>query len=660
MKKKLLSLSLVALMLLPSPLSSMIGASLRIEAESEKVVFVRDGGNGDGSTALKPYGKLEDAYSALGDKGGRVVICGKYTMKGAFEEPVHTGTVTVTQNYNDLDYREGTSLYTGGAGRRYILNGPTVFENINFSTSNKGGLFIISQYNRVEFGEGISCEGFDGSLVANAVTILGGEQSGLTPKKKNDGGSHIIVKSGNDILIAGLCRYVTSDNNRSSKIEIYGGEIKNLYSGNINGGKGDGSEVIINGGRFTGKLACEYGLSGKIKVTVNGGDFSECKSITGTALDSEIIIAENVEKQISSLVSGFKTVTTSKGSVVHKVPEEVFDRGSFTASDGTELPYRIYYPDGYETSAKKYPIFVYFHGNGSRGSDNKLQIGANNAIVSKVLNSGTDCVIIAPQAPKTSMWVYNYPGGANFDNLKTPKSLYLSAAIELINKTLEDDKIDSDRLYLGGGSNGAAACWSIIARNPRSAAAAIILAGTGATGYADKVAKACLYTPIWTFHGDADKTLSVEGTRGIVDAIEALGGKLIQYTEMPGRDHDIWMDAANTTGLLEWMFGQKRTDTCLPVLKTLDASVLEGGYQGGGNTSDPVDTKTPITTDDRVSESDKDETTKVHLTSENDPSTHSADLSDQDGGVVWGIVAAGIAAVITALAIVILKKKKNK
>lgn len=668
MKRKHLSLALVLMMLLPISLAAMSDMALQTNAATEKVVFVRDGGTGDGGSAEKPLGKLEDAYAALGDEGGRIVICGKYTMTAPFQEPVHTGTVAVTQNYNDLDYREGTSLYTGGAGRRYILNGPTVFENINFSTANKGGLFIIAQYNRVELGEGVSCEGFDGSLVASAVTILGGEQQGLAPLKKNDGGSHIIVKSGQEILIAGLCRQTTTDNARSSKIEIYGGEIKTLYSGNINGGKGDSSEIIINGGKFTGKLSCEYGLSGKVKVTVNGGDFSACSSVTGTAVDSEIIIAESVEKQLTPLVSGFKTVTTSTGTVVHKIPEEVFGSGSFISSDGTVLPYRIYYPEGYETSSGKYPIFVYFHGNGSRGTDNKAQLGANHAIVSKVLNSGTDCVIIAPQAPKTSAWILDseYPGGTGFDNTAAPPSPYLSAAIELINKMLEDEKIDTNRLYLGGGSNGAAACWSVISRNPRSVAAAVIQAGTGATGASEKVAEACLYTPIWTFHGDADKTLSVEGTREIVNKVKDLGGTLIKYTEMPGRGHDIWLDAANTEGLLDWMLGQKRTDTSMPLLKVLDTAALEGSSQGGVDfsgtettdtsaaTDTPATDKTPVTTGTAaVSGSDTANSTTANTA---EPSV------DEGGNTVLPIVIAVVAAaaVVAAVVVVIIKKKKQQ
>ncbi len=622
---------------------------------AEKVVFVKEGGSGDGSSVDAPLGTLEAAYAALGDAGGRVVLCGHYTMKAPFEEPVHNGQITVTQNYNDKDYREAGSLYTGGTGRRYILNGPTVFENIKFTTQNKGGLFFICQYNRIEFAEGILCEGFDGSLVANAVTLLGGEQLGLAPKKKNDTGSHIVVKSGSDILIAGLCRQMKADNDRSAKIEVYGGEITTLYGGNINGCKGKSAEIKIDGGEFTGKVACEYGLSDSVKVSVNGGDFSACKLITGTAINSEITVADKVEAVVTPLLSGFKTVTTSKGVVVNKIPEEVFGADNFTASDGTVLPYRYYYPEGYDGSSDKYPIFVYFHGNGSRGSDNKAQLGATHAIVSKMLNSGTDMVIIAPQAPKESAWILSgtYPGGTSHDPAKAPTSKHFSAAIELVNKVMEDPRIDRDRLYISGGSNGAGACWSFISRNPRSVAAAVILAGTGSTGGAEKVAPTLLYTPIWTFHGDSDKTLNVAGTRQIVTAVEELGGKDMLYTEMAGRDHDIWVDAANYKGLIDWVLSQKRTDAVFPISKVLDTSLIEENYV-------PAET-TPADTDGAENTTAPADSSAVNGTAADTSADTSGVHSDETkANIALPIgIGAGVLALIAITVVIILKKKKK-
>ena len=622
--------------------------SIEANAAAEKVVFFRKGGNGDGLSADSPTGSLTSAYGLLGEQGGRLVLCGDYTMPGGFVEPVHTGVITVTQNYNDIDYREEGALRTGGTARRYVLNGPTVFENIRFATTNEAGILIIAQYNPVELGEGVICEGFKGTLVANSLSVIGGNQKDLAPKKVNNTDSDIKIKSGSGILVVGLNRQIDETIDRNANIEISGGEISMLYGGCVNAGKGKSAVITINGGEFTGKLSCEYGLSDSVKVSVLGGDFSSCSIITGTAINSEISVAKNVESAVTPILSGFKSVTTSEGVKVNKVPEEVFGANTFTSADGTTLPYRYYYPEGYESSSDKYPIFVYFHGNGSRGTDNKTQLGATHALVNKVLNYSEDCVIIAPQAPKTSAWILDseYPGGTGFDNTTEPKSKYLSAAIELVNTILKDEKIDRSRLYIGGSSNGAAACWSLISRNPRSVAGAVILAGTGSVGAADKIAPAYLYTPIWTFHGDADKTLSVEGTRGIVNAVSALGGSSIKYEEIPGRGHDIWVDCANTQGLYEWLFSQQRKGETPLLSATLDAALLDADY-GKDAELDAVEGDALTTDVDTI------------VTQENASDTEQGGKDNGAGSALpIGIAAAVIALALVAVIVVVKKKKK--
>lgn len=644
--KKILSVILTVLTVLPM---SLIGAGT-VSAETPKpsstVVYVKDGGNGDGKSAASPLGNLSEAYNALGDAGGRIVICGKLTLTGAFQEPVHEGLVIVTQNWDDLDYRPEGSLYTGGASRRYILNGPTQFENIRFTTTNKQGLFFICNNNYVTMDQGIIAEGFDCSLIANAVTVLGGRQNGLAPLKDRGYDSHITVKSGT-FLIAGMNRQMTTtDNTGTAYIDIYGGEIKTLYGGSVNGGTTAGANINIYGGKFTGKVDCGYGVVKNLTVNLNNGDFSACTSVTGsTSAESKITIAKSVEDSVMSKVSLFKTIETSEGVKTTLIPEEVFGAGSFTASNGKTLPYRVYFPAGYDKSAdKEYPVFFYFHGNGSRGTDNKLQLGNNHAVVSKVLNSGTDCIIVAPQCPSSpNAWILDngYPGGKGFDPEKKATSPHLEAAIELCNKFLAEEKIDKTRIYVSGGSNGAAACWSLISRSPYTVAGAIILAGTGSTGAAERVAANCLSTPIWTFHGDADKTLSVEGTRQIVNKINELGGTLCKYTEMPGYDHNIWVDAVNMDGVIDWMLSQKRTDSVGVFSQVLDKDAK------------PAEPADKPSTDSNTGNTDE-QTAPVTT-----PDTDAGKDGQNNSPILPIAIAAGALAAVGAVLAIVFKKKKK-
>ena len=94
---------------------------------------------------------------------------------------------------------------------------------------------------------------------------------------------------------------------------------------------------------------------------------------------------------------------------------------------------------------------------------------------------------------------------------------------------------------------------------------------------ANALVKSYLDMPIWTFHGDADTTLSIEGTRGIVDAVKAAGGTKINFTVISNGSHNIVGEAAGTAGLVDWIFAQAndRFKNTLPGAKP-DAGDLDG------------------------------------------------------------------------------------
>ncbi len=633
--KKVLALLLCIMMLLPMCLA---GGNFVYAAEADKkVVYIKDGGDGDGSSPDKALGLITPAYQALGDEGGRIVVCGAFTLQADFTEPVHSGEIIISQNYNDIDYRAEGTFTTNSSGRRFILNGPTSFENITFEGKLGTYILFIAQNNKITMGEGIECKNFSFSQIANAVTVLGGRQYGVTPAADHGRDSDITIKSGKFIVV-GMNRQMSDAWDGTANITILGGEIKTLYGGSVNAGSAKASKITVNGGKFTG--ACDAGntVSGTLELTINGGDFSDCSGIGGGNCSSTVTVAKAVEADVLSKLSSFKNIHTSEGVKHQYIPEEVFGSDSFTAENGAALPYRVYFPQGYDKTADKtYPVFFYFHGLGSRGTDNKLQLGSTHALIPKVLNSGTEFIIVAPQCPKTSQWVMNsnYPGGTGFDPDTTPESPYLIAAIELLNKFIKEEKTDITRIYLGGASNGAAACWSLISRSPNTVAGALIQAGTGSTGAPERVAEACLSTPIWTFHGDKDTTLSVEGTREIAAQLQALGAKHFKYTEMPGYNHNIWSDAANMPGVIEWLLEQKRVDST------------------GVFTQRISDAPAPTPPESQAPETQA--TEALSPTTDTENATEGGDFP-----TVAIIVAAAVTVTVAAVAAVIVTKKKKK
>lgn len=115
----------------------------------DDVVYVKDGGTGDGRTADTAVGNLEAAYEALLSRtnikdnskaNGTIVICGKLTISQHFNyysEITHAGTVTYTGSYGGTDYDGVLLIYAASKDaltpkdeHRFQLGGPTVMENL--------------------------------------------------------------------------------------------------------------------------------------------------------------------------------------------------------------------------------------------------------------------------------------------------------------------------------------------------------------------------------------------------------------------------------------------------------------------------------------------------------------------------------------------------
>lgn len=565
MKKSIFSLVFVSILCVVFGCISVFAA--------DQVVYVSDGGTGDGTTAATPVGTLSAAYDMLGTSGGTVVVVGKITVADDFTEPEHSGVVTVTQLYGGTDYRTGDDYGINIAQTRYILNGDTTFKNIAFrgdTAKSYNHVLIVAQFNHIVIDEGVECLNYGNfSTIAHAASIVGGVQSGADKYNtvSTDLDSHITVKSGR-FMICGYSRQVDKVFEGMAHIDISGGIIDNIYPGTANKGSGADTRITISGGTFVSKIitGTVSVVSSTLNIKVTGGDFSEFISADGTVAAGGTSILDVSEfadgDALAKKASNFTKIITEKGVVQTLVANDVFEYGTFKASNGITLPYRYYLPEGYENSAKNYPVFLYMHGNGSRGSDNTTQLTTNGAALNnEVLNSQYDCIMIAPQCAKSPReWVSNYAGSAAFANEIEigvyENGDYLNAAVELLDYFLNTYRADTSRVYVTGSSNGGGATWSITARYPYVFAAAAPLAGCELYDGTDAIASRYAHQNIWTFHGDKDATLPVEATRAMVNSIKNAGGS-IKYTEIAGGGHNIWSQAAKTEGLVDWIFSHE-------------------------------------------------------------------------------------------------------
>lgn len=77
---------------------------------------------------------------------------------------------------------------------------------------------------------------------------------------------------------------------------------------------------------------------------------------------------------------------------------------TFEAADGTEVLYRFAAPEKTE-DGKSYPLVLFLHGAGERGTDNKAQLehGAPD-ILRGAADLGQPVYLIAPQCPPEKWW----------------------------------------------------------------------------------------------------------------------------------------------------------------------------------------------------------------------------------------------------------------
>ena len=557
-----------------------VALSAASAAAEPGVVFLKSGAAGDGSTAETPFGTVSECFAALGDEGGTIVLCGEFAQDANYPSSgkphLHSGNVTITSVYDGVDYRTAGAQWLLKKGYRFQLGGPTAIENVHVkcTAASNNFLLLICNYYPLTMGEGVTNEGFTFSAVANSITVLGGCQDNLN-NKNPDSNDPTVTVNGGEVLICGFDRgaaknFGNTTSPGTSRITVNGGIVHNVFAGSVqNGLRGGSTDIVINGGKFAGsiypgKYGANVAAGPEIKLTVKGGDFTGCNSIYMAKYDAsqkvtvDIKDAGDAEWTVFNLLSATQDIDEFVSN--YKLPIVSMKVGeTFTASDGTVLPYRIYAPEDVAADAKL-PLVLFMHGNGSRGSDNVTQVtsGGSAALVT-LINYKEPAIIVAPQCISESAWILpgKYAGNPDY-SLDEPKSPYLQAATELLDHIVATENVDVSRLYVTGSSNGAGATWDFVIRHPGKFAAAIPVAGCGDGSKTDGLGALIAQTPVWTFHGDADATLDVSGTRALVAAAEAAGAKEMIYTEVPGADHNtIWRIAATTPNFAEWMFAHK-------------------------------------------------------------------------------------------------------
>jgi glyoxylase-like metal-dependent hydrolase (beta-lactamase superfamily II)/dienelactone hydrolase len=212
---------------------------------------------------------------------------------------------------------------------------------------------------------------------------------------------------------------------------------------------------------------------------------------------------------------------------------------------------------------KTYPLVIYLHGAGERGSDPRIALAnsGGTTFASPAWQAEHPCFVMAPQVAENGFWTQD-------------------AYIELIAKaamTLPmEAPIDANRIYITGLSMGGMGTWKAISKYPQLFAAAMPICGAG-----DPFAvRNAVDVPVWAFHAADDPVVKAYGyqenallsktvgSRWLVNSLRGAGNRNVRYTEYPAGymaslglgGHASWIPAYADQQAKEWLFSFSRKD----------------------------------------------------------------------------------------------------
>jgi predicted peptidase len=203
-----------------------------------------------------------------------------------------------------------------------------------------------------------------------------------------------------------------------------------------------------------------------------------------------------------------------------------------------KLDYLLYLPADYGKDVdKKWPLIMFLHGSGERGSDvNKVKVHGPPKLVSGKDDPMADrFIVVSPQCPDGKWW--------NPDDLNM-----------LLKDVTNTYHIDPDRLYLTGLSMGGFGTWDWAVHDPGRFAAIAPMCGGGDP----QRVRAIKSLPVWVFHGEKDPTVPIQRSQDMVDALKKAGNEQVKFTRYPEAGHDCWTASYANPELYSWFLEHKR------------------------------------------------------------------------------------------------------
>jgi predicted peptidase len=208
-----------------------------------------------------------------------------------------------------------------------------------------------------------------------------------------------------------------------------------------------------------------------------------------------------------------------------------------------ELNYLLFLPKDYDPkSSKRWPLLMFLHGVGERGTD-VWKVATHGP--PKLVKQQPDFpfIVVSPQCPVGQVWSND-------------------ALLALLDDVTRQYAVDPARVYLTGLSMGGYGTWSLGLAHPDKFAAIVPICGGGQllnvlVSNSEKP-QALKSLGVWAFHGAKDPVVPLDESQRMVDALKKAGASDVKLTVYPEALHDSWTQTYNNPEVYQWLLAHER------------------------------------------------------------------------------------------------------
>lgn len=224
-----------------------------------------------------------------------------------------------------------------------------------------------------------------------------------------------------------------------------------------------------------------------------------------------------------------------------------WDASSFKAYfinyNGRKVAFRLKFPKSYsnpDSSGKKYPVMLFFHGAGEVGCapnggiyNNEKQLALGGTLFNDHVENGNfDGFLLYPQLTTTDNSCWGSWGS-------TGAASYYNAMLKVLDSMNKYIRSDIDRVFVNGLSAGGVAAYNIARGYPERIAGIAPSAATGSTTQINNF----VHIPIWFATGDKDNNPSPGKATSYYNTIKNAGANI---------RWDLWKNVGHAAWTLHW------------------------------------------------------------------------------------------------------------